>query len=226
MATHLTTFWVVSEVHVPPLAVLAVEVVALGLLAWVVARRPADPGLWAPALNVFGAILVGLPLVQAAATWARTPPRPPSAPPPPLADLSTASRRPDIYYIILDGFARGDILREQFGYDLEPFLRRLEARGFFVARRMWKESQAAFGAAAKLGGGYESRVLEFSEVLDRLVSGQGGFRGSARRIGRDSVHLSWDFHEAKQEGRVRPGSLVCFTALGAGLHWGAGLVRI
>ncbi len=34
------------------------------------------------------------------------------------------------------------------------------------------------------------------------------------------------FHEAKQEGRIRPGSLVCFTALGAGLHWGAGLVRI
>ena len=34
------------------------------------------------------------------------------------------------------------------------------------------------------------------------------------------------FHEAKKEGRVKPGDLVCFTALGAGLHWGAGLVRI
>jgi 3-oxoacyl-[acyl-carrier-protein] synthase-3 len=34
------------------------------------------------------------------------------------------------------------------------------------------------------------------------------------------------FHEAKQAGRVPPGSLVCFTALGAGLHWGAGLVRM
>jgi 3-oxoacyl-[acyl-carrier-protein] synthase-3 len=34
------------------------------------------------------------------------------------------------------------------------------------------------------------------------------------------------FHEAKQAGRVKPGDLVCFTALGAGLHWGAGLVRI
>ena len=34
------------------------------------------------------------------------------------------------------------------------------------------------------------------------------------------------FHEAKREGRVPSGSLVCFTALGAGLHWGAGLVRI
>jgi 3-oxoacyl-[acyl-carrier-protein] synthase-3 len=34
------------------------------------------------------------------------------------------------------------------------------------------------------------------------------------------------FHEAKQAGRVKSGDLVCFTALGAGLHWGAGLVRI
>ena len=33
------------------------------------------------------------------------------------------------------------------------------------------------------------------------------------------------FHEAKRQGRIRPGDLVCFTALGAGLHWGAGLMR-
>ncbi|MCA1581896.1 MAG: 3-oxoacyl-ACP synthase [Acidobacteria bacterium] len=33
------------------------------------------------------------------------------------------------------------------------------------------------------------------------------------------------FHEAKQAGRVKAGDLICFTALGAGLHWGAGLLR-
>jgi 3-oxoacyl-[acyl-carrier-protein] synthase III len=33
------------------------------------------------------------------------------------------------------------------------------------------------------------------------------------------------FHEAKAAGKVPPGSLVAFTALGAGLHWGAGLMR-
>ena len=33
------------------------------------------------------------------------------------------------------------------------------------------------------------------------------------------------FHEAKSSGRIREGDLVCFTALGAGLHWGAGLLR-
>lgn len=34
------------------------------------------------------------------------------------------------------------------------------------------------------------------------------------------------FHEAKQAGRIQPEDLVCFTALGAGLHWGAGLLRV
>lgn len=33
------------------------------------------------------------------------------------------------------------------------------------------------------------------------------------------------FHELVQDGRVKPGMLVCFTALGSGLHWGAALYR-
>ncbi|HQR47135.1 MAG TPA: 3-oxoacyl-[acyl-carrier-protein] synthase III C-terminal domain-containing protein, partial [Thermoanaerobaculia bacterium] len=33
--------------------------------------------------------------------------------------------------------------------------------------------------------------------------------------------LPMAFHEARLAGRIRPGSLVGFTALGAGLHWGA-----
>ena len=33
------------------------------------------------------------------------------------------------------------------------------------------------------------------------------------------------FHEARQCGRIRPGDLVAFAALGAGLHWGAALLR-
>ena len=33
------------------------------------------------------------------------------------------------------------------------------------------------------------------------------------------------FHECVQAGRVKPGMLICFTALGSGLHWGAALYR-
>jgi 3-oxoacyl-[acyl-carrier-protein] synthase-3 len=34
------------------------------------------------------------------------------------------------------------------------------------------------------------------------------------------------FHECVQDGRIKPGMLVCFTALGSGLHWGAALYRM
>ena len=33
------------------------------------------------------------------------------------------------------------------------------------------------------------------------------------------------FHECLSDGRIQPGMLVCFTALGSGLHWGAALYR-
>ena len=34
------------------------------------------------------------------------------------------------------------------------------------------------------------------------------------------------FHECVADGRIQPGMLVCFTALGSGLHWGAALYRM
>lgn len=33
------------------------------------------------------------------------------------------------------------------------------------------------------------------------------------------------YHETLQDGRIQPGMLLCFTALGSGLHWGAALYR-
>lgn len=34
------------------------------------------------------------------------------------------------------------------------------------------------------------------------------------------------YHECLSDGRIQPGMLVCFTALGSGLHWGAVLYRV
>ncbi len=41
-----------------------------------------------------------------------------------------------------------------------------------------------------------------------------------------SATLPLAFHEARLEGKAPPGSLVAFTALGAGLHWGSVLMRV
>lgn len=41
---------------------------------------------------------------------------------------------PDIYYIILDGYARDDILAKHYGLDNTPFLEQLEEMGFYITR--------------------------------------------------------------------------------------------
>ncbi len=40
---------------------------------------------------------------------------------------------PDIYYILLDGYTRADVLEAQFGFDNREFLDSLEALGFYIA---------------------------------------------------------------------------------------------
>jgi len=42
------------------------------------------------------------------------------------------SERPDIYYIIPDGYVRSDILNEFYNYDNSSFTRALEQRGFYI----------------------------------------------------------------------------------------------
>lgn len=46
---------------------------------------------------------------------------------------SQKSSRPDIYYIILDAYARQDVLQKLYGYDNSKFINSLRQRGFFVA---------------------------------------------------------------------------------------------
>jgi hypothetical protein len=48
-------------------------------------------------------------------------------------DTTEGNNQPDIYYIVLDAYARGDSLLEYYGYDNSTFLDQLEALGFYVA---------------------------------------------------------------------------------------------
>ncbi len=51
----------------------------------------------------------------------------------PTDQLDIEAEKPDIYYIVLDGYARSDILRNLFGYDNSDFIAFLQANGFQVA---------------------------------------------------------------------------------------------
>jgi hypothetical protein len=45
----------------------------------------------------------------------------------------SGSTPPDVYYIILDGYARADYMASEFGFDNGDFISFLERRGFYVA---------------------------------------------------------------------------------------------
>jgi hypothetical protein len=54
-------------------------------------------------------------------------------PPMPVAVVESADPRPDVYYIILDGYGREDILQAFYDFDNSDFLDALAARGFYIA---------------------------------------------------------------------------------------------
>jgi hypothetical protein len=47
----------------------------------------------------------------------------------------------DIYYLIFDRYARGDQLKDVYGFNNKPFIRELEERGFAVAERSYANYQ-------------------------------------------------------------------------------------
>lgn len=96
----------------------------------------------------------------------------------PTVGAGTGSReRPDVFYIVLDGFGRPDVLRETMGLDLGWFERGLEARGFYVASRARTNYvQTELSLASSLN----------MEHLARLFPGQAADSGS-RTPFRDAI---------------------------------------
>jgi hypothetical protein len=90
------------------------------------------------ALNLIGVVLVLFPLAQLGLYAVRSITADagvsPKAAIEPMLRLPAVRPPPDIYYIILDAYARDDVLRKQFKLDNEPFLQELEKLGFYVAR--------------------------------------------------------------------------------------------
>lgn len=91
-------------------------------------------------LNLVSVIVVLFPLFNIASFWIKAAD---DAPQPwssyigrddPAAKLS-ATARPDIYYVILDGYGRADVLDALYAYDNSPFLNALAERGFFIGER-------------------------------------------------------------------------------------------
>lgn len=88
-------------------------------------------------LNFVGLFAIAFPLYQITSFEVRTFLEKSSGEANPAESLKIRqmdnSKKPDIYYIVLDAYAREDVLANFYGYDNSPFLNELEAMGFYVA---------------------------------------------------------------------------------------------
>jgi hypothetical protein len=178
--TFLSHYWVARVVHISALYAVVPEILAtIGLGIWLATRltKPRATTLSA-LLNIFSIVLVTMPaarIAMAKAPGATHQPRQVE----PFAVSASPASKPDIYYIILDGYARSDVLRALFNIDNSGFLDRLEQKGFYVARRSTANyAQTPLCLSSSLNSTY----------LDDLVRGLGNDQTElSELIGRNNV---------------------------------------
>jgi hypothetical protein len=188
------------RLRLPPWMVypwVAFFLVVAALVLWT--RR--DLSGWIPGLNISAAFLIIS--IGAQVAWARTHP---SGNAPSLTQIDEDARLsaakpdlrnvPDIYYLIVDRYANGIVLKQEFGFDNHEFLDFLRAKGFYVAddsRCNYPQTHMSLASSLNMdyidraqgeravGPSFVYRLLKNSRVL-RLL----------RSLGYTSIHLgSW-----------------------------------
>lgn len=112
------SFWGASTVLISWLVCLAI---VLGIGAWI-APKVTKP------LNVLCTALVVLAVGQIASGTIQS-----RQSDKVVTTGAAKGERPDVFYVILDGYGRSDSIRQAIGYDNTPFVKELERRGFYVA---------------------------------------------------------------------------------------------
>ncbi len=83
-------------------------------------------------MNIFSIVLIIFPLISITmhTDKIKLPQR--SATIPTSQTTVTDNKNPDIYYIILDGYARADFIKQELNFDNSPFIDDLKKRGFDI----------------------------------------------------------------------------------------------
>jgi len=101
---------------------------------WWTSRKSLNTTPITHTLNIVGLFLLILPIIQMVSFFVKSQVSQTNAEKNSSAlNLKVSHQPPDIYYIILDGYGRSDILKSEFGYDNSDFLNSLRDQGFFVA---------------------------------------------------------------------------------------------
>jgi hypothetical protein len=107
--------------------------------------------------------------------------------------------RGDIYYVILDGFGRPDILKERYNLDLDQFVAALDSRGFQVpARAQSNYAQTFLSLSSSLNLSYLDTVAgpmaesNDRRLLDYLIQSNALMK-LARRAGYRIIGIGSDY---------------------------------
>ena len=78
---------------------------------------------------------------------------------------SFQNNRPDIYYIVLDGYARADILEQYYQFDNSEFIAYLTKKGFFVSKKSHSNyPKTLFSVTSTLNFDYIQKITAGAET--------------------------------------------------------------
>lgn len=150
--------------------VLAVAwVVIFGVGLWLILRRAKALENVTSGLNVIGALLLILPVLQIGAyqynAWTNQGQTQTTAVDIENLSVPEGETPPDIYYIILDGYSRADVIAEHFDLDNTPFIEALADLGFYTAECSRSNyAQTRLSLSSSLNMSYVDTLLEGIEV--------------------------------------------------------------
>jgi hypothetical protein len=153
-------------------------------LSWWVFRKSVVRPSVTYALNIVGLFLLILPLFQLASFSLHN--RVSQAEKNTSAlSLKTNENPPDIYYIILDGYGRSDVLKNEYGYDNSDFLNALRDLGFTVPECSQSNyAQTQMSLSSSLNFNY------IEALSDRFVQGSDDRTGLDQLIHHSAVRES------------------------------------
>jgi hypothetical protein len=150
---------------------LAIWAVGLILINWWLMRKLRNPLPLASIMTVVGVTALFsamIPWVEYQASFLMAEPLRIKSP----ADLNpvpipAVENKPDIYYIILDGYGRADVLQELYGVENQEFLSFLEERGFTIADQSYTNyGRTMHSLSSSLNFHYLDELIEADPKLN------------------------------------------------------------
>ena len=149
---------------------LPVYLVIIILATWLILRTRRDLSASTRFINAFALILLFFPLYQVAASqieqYRAEQIQATYSQDRNLVKISQNSIPPDVYYVILDSYPRGDFINQYLNSNNDAFLEALEERGFFVAHCSQSNySDTRFSLASTLNMEYLDGGEDLPEVV-------------------------------------------------------------